>query len=323
MQKNQRFGFLKIFLGTLALLTSAACALHVSVKSMTTASQVFVGDRFDYEICVTAPESASVDLPSFVGNLGNFEVKDMRHDEETSGVPKGQKKWIWHATLNTFVAGDFLIAPQEVRAVLGTDSVLTRTDPVAVKVVTRTNGSEEDILEAEEPLNDPRLPGWVTVLLCILGAGLLIVLGWFLHKKFRRETAAPKLPPYEDAVLALKELREKQLLALGNQAEFYTSLSFIVRRYVERRFLGEHPTEGILDATLSQLKIRILQLAELSDEYRSALVEFEQETYPVKFAKMKIGEDRGIFWDDWAEKLFDATKPAPESEKKESANGSR
>lgn len=96
-----------------------------------------------------------------------------------------------------------------------------------------------------------------------------------------------------------------------------------MRRYVERRFLGEHPTEGILDATLSQLKVRVPQIAELSEEYRQALVEFEGETYPVKFAKMKIGEDRGIFWDDWAEKLFEETRPVPEAEKKDGANGSR
>lgn len=314
---------LKIVVGILSLAAANAFGFHVSVKSLTTASQVFVGDRFDYEISVTAPESASVDLPSFVGNLGNFEVKDLQHEERLDGAPKGQKKSVWRATLNTFVAGDFLIAPQEVRAVLGADSVVTRTDPVAVKVVTRTDGSEEDILDVEEPLADSHLPGWVSVLLGIVAAALLVFLGWFLHKKFRCEKEVPKLPPYEEAVLSLKELRGKQLLALGNQAEFYATLSFIVRRYVERRFLGEHPTEGILDATLSQLKVRVPQIAELSEEYRQALVEFEGETYPVKFAKMKIGEDRGIFWDDWAEKLFEETRPVPEAEKKDGANGSR
>lgn len=70
---------------------------------------------------------------------------------------------------------------------------MTRTDPVAVKVVTRTDGSEEDILDVEEPLADSRLPGWVSVLLGIVAAALLVFLGWFLHKKFRREKEVPKL----------------------------------------------------------------------------------------------------------------------------------
>ncbi len=304
------------------LLTIPAFALNISVKSTTTASQVFVGDRFDYEITVTAPESARVDLPSFVGNLGNFEVKDMQHEEVPVEGLKGQKKFIWKATLNTFVAGDFLIAPQEVRAVLKADTAETKTDPVAVKVVTRTDGSEEDILDAEEPLNDPRLPKWLSILLIVLAAIILIALGWILHKKFRKEKEVPQLPPYEEAVLALKDLQNKQLLAAGNQAEFYTALSFIVRRYVERRFLGEHPTEGILDATLSQLKLRVSQMPNLEEAYKQSLVELEKETYPVKFAKMKIGDDRGLFWMDWASRLVEDTKPSPE-EKKENANGSR
>lgn len=313
---------IKKFFVAFALLGTFAFGFHVSVKSQTTASQVFVGDRFDYEIGVTAPESATVDLPSFVGNLGNFEVKDLQHTETFEGVPQGQKKFIWKATLNTFVAGDFLIAPQEVRAVLGTDSVMTRTDPVAVKVVSRTDGSEEDILDVEGPLDDSRLPQWLFVLLAVIFAVALVTLGWLLHKKFRGKRVAPRLPPYEEAVLSLGELRKKQLLASGNQAEFYTELSFIVRRYVERRYLWEHPSEGILDATLSQLKLRIPQIVELPEGYRKALVEFEAETYPVKFAKMKIGDDRGIFWDDLVGKLLEETKPLPE-EKKERSDGSR
>jgi len=325
---NSRFLARKLTLWICAISVASAFAFNLSVKSSTTASQIFVGDRFNYEIDVNAPESAYVDLPSFVGNLGSFEVKDMQHEETSIPGIKNQKRFIWRATLNTFVAGDFLIAPQEVRAILGKDTVVTKTDPVAVKVVTRTDGSEEDILDVEDPLDDPRLPAWLSGLLIVLGAVLLVVLGWFLHQKFRKTQVAPKLPPYEEAILALKELREKQLLAMGNQADFYTALSFIMRRYVERRFLGEHPSEGILDATLSQLKSRVSQIAGLAETYKQSLVKLEEETYPVKFAKMKIGDDRGVFWEDWADRLLEDTKPVPEEEKfrgvkKDGANGSR
>ena len=296
---------LSLFIGAFSV--ASAFAFNISVKSSTTASQIFVGDRFDYEISVNAPESAYVDLPSFVGNLGSFEVKDMQHEELPVAGVKNQKRFVWRATMNTFVAGDFLIAPQEVRAVLGKDTVVTKTDPVAVKVVTRTDGSEEDILDVEDPLNDPRLPSWLSGLLIALGAILLVALGWILHQKFRKKKDAPRLPPYEEALLALKDLRERQLLVEGNQADYYTALSFIMRRYVERRFLGEHPSEGILDATLSQLKSRVSQIAGLTEAYKQSLVKLEEETYPVKFAKMIIGDDRGVFWDDWASRLLEDT----------------
>ena len=73
-----------------AISVASAFAFNLSVKSSTTASQIFVGDRFDYEIDVNAPESVYVDLPSFVGNLGSFEVKDMQHEEIPIAGVKGQ-----------------------------------------------------------------------------------------------------------------------------------------------------------------------------------------------------------------------------------------
>ena len=63
-------------------------AFDVSVKANVDNAQVFVGDMFNYEIQVTAPENAIVDLPSFVGNLGSFEVKEMKNEKVTEGMPK-------------------------------------------------------------------------------------------------------------------------------------------------------------------------------------------------------------------------------------------
>ena len=283
-----------------------AFAFDVSVKANVDNAQVFVGDMFNYEIQVTAPENAVVDLPSFVGNLGSFEVKEMKNEKVTEGMPKGTAKFVWLATLNTFVSGDFLIAPQQVSAVVGSDSVKVNTDPVAVKVSTRTTGEETDILEVEDPLDDPRLPQWFYV---VLGVVLLVFLGWLLHKKFAKKGEAPRLPPYEEAVLALKELRQKNYLAEGNQGDYFMALGFIARRYVERRFGVD-----ILDATVAELKQRMAHVAGLPQEYKESVVTLAVETEPVKFAKMKLDGERCRFWDEWADRLLEDTKPKPEEE---------
>ena len=289
-----------------------ALAFDVSVKANVDNAQVFVGDMFNYEIQVTAPENAIVDLPSFVGNLGSFEVKEMKNEKVTEGMPKGSAKFVWQATLNTFVSGDFLIAPQQVQAVVGSDTVKVNTDPVAVKVSMRTTGEETDILEAEDPLDDPRLPQWFFVLLIVVGVALLVFLGWFLHKKFAKAGAAPQLPPYEEAVLALKELRAKNYLAEGNQGDYFMALGFIARRYVERRFEVD-----ILDATVAELKQRMSHVAGLPQAYKETVVTLAVETEPVKFAKMKLDGERCRFWDEWADRLLEDTKPTPEEKKAE------
>ena len=314
---NKRFMKLRLF-SAFALLALAAPALafDVGVKANVDNAQVFVGDMFNYEISVTAPESASVELPSFVGNLGSFEVKEMKNEKLTDGMPKGTARFVWLATLNTFVSGDFMIAPQEVLAVIGKDTVKTRTDPVAVKVATRTTGEETDILEVEDPMSDPRLPQWLYIVFAVLGCALLVFLGWFLHKKFRKQGEAPRLPPYEEAVLALKDLRGRNYLAEGNQGDYFMSLGFIARRYVERRFGVD-----ILDATVAELKQRMSHVAGLPQAYKESMVNLAVETEPVKFAKMKLEGERCKFWDEWADRLLEDTKPTPEEEqaKKEQA----
>ena len=307
---NKRFMRLRLFSAfALLALTAPALAFDVGVKANVDNAQVFVGDMFNYEISVTAPESASVELPSFVGNLGSFEVKEMKNEKLTDGMPKGTARFVWLATLNTFVSGDFMIAPQEVLAVIGKDTVKTRTDPVAVKVATRTTGEETDILEVEDPMSDPRLPQWLYIVFAVLGCALLVFLGWFLHKKFRKQGEAPRLPPYEEAVLALKDLRGRNYLAEGNQGDYFMSLGFIARRYVERRFGVD-----ILDATVAELKQRMSHVAGLPQAYKESMVNLAVETEPVKFAKMKLEGERCKFWDEWADRLLEDTKPTPEEE---------
>lgn len=293
---------------------TGALAFDVSVKANVDNAQVFIGDMFNYEIEVTAPENAIVDLPSFVGNLGSFEVKEMKNERITEGMPKGTAKFTWLATLNTFVSGDFMIAPQEVNAIVGADTVKTRTDPVAVKVANRTTGEETDIIEVEEPLADPRLPQWLYIVFAVVGAAVLVFLGWFLHKKFRKPGEAPRLPPYEEAVLALKELRDRNYLAMGDQGSYFMGLGFVIRRYIQRRYEAD-----ILDATVAELKQRMSHVVGLPQAYKESVVTLAIETEPVKFAKMKLDGERCKFWDEWADRLLNDTKPSPEELKADKA----
>ena len=156
-------------------------------------------------------------------------------------------------------------------------------------------------------MKDPRMPVWFWWIVAVLGAAALVFLGWYLHKKFRGKGAATALPPYEEAVLALKEMREKNLLASGDQAEYFAQISLIARRYIQRRFGVD-----ILDATVQQLRQRMAHVAHLQQGYKESVVTLELETEPVKFAKMKLPMDRCDYWSAWADRLLEDTKPTPE-----------
>ncbi len=67
------------FLTFFALILTFVCAVPalafaVSVKANVYNAQVFVGDMFNDEIQVTAPENGFVDMSSCLGNLGSFDL---------------------------------------------------------------------------------------------------------------------------------------------------------------------------------------------------------------------------------------------------------
>lgn len=284
-----------------------AFSQDVSVKASVSASQVFIGDVFDYKVEVVAKEGAGVTLPSFVGNLGSFEIRDLKTSEEK--LKDGLVKTIHSAVLNTFVSGDFALAPQEVQVVFEADTVVTLTDPVAIRVLPRTTEADVDILEAEGPVSVPGTPWYVFVLIA-LGVLLLALLFVFLWKYLKRNVTEKVLPPYEEAMLALSILREKKI-ADSDQGQYFMELGFIVRRYVEKRFKVD-----ILDATVAELKQRMSCVAGLPEAFKMGVVSLAVETEPVKFAKVNLEKDRVLHWENFTFELLEKTKPVPEEEKK-------
>lgn len=307
MQETYKPSFRNTLLSMILVLFAFAFSfaeegIDLKIKASVSATKVFVGDVFEYSIEVEAPSQAKIELPSFIGNLDHFEVKEMQNFQEA--IPKTDKsKFIWRASLNTFVSGDFAIKPQQVSLILGPDSIQSETDPVAIQVLSRSSGEELDILEAEGTIDDPRMPLWVWVLLGILGALFLLFLGAFIYKKWSKKEVDVLLPPFEEAQLALKKLRARGLLEQKDQAEFFTELGFIARRYVQRRFGAD-----ILDATLKELRQRMSRVKSLSQNYKETMVLLAEETEPVKFAKMKLDSERVEFWDSWIDRLLEDTK---------------
>ena len=62
-----------------------------------------------------------------------------------------------------------------------------------------------------------------------------------------------------------------------------------------------------------ELKKRMAHVAGLPQAYKESVVTLAVETEPVKFAKMKLEGERCKFWDEWADRLLEDTKPDPEA----------
>ena len=276
-------------------------AQDVQVKATVNPAQIQIGDRFQYQITVTAPESVAVDLPGLVGNLGSFEVKDMKVTESSA---QGKKTRQWNLTLSTFIGGDFMLPPQIIEAWKGTDTLRTHTEPVPVRVTGRVSDKDEDILDIEQPVKDPNIPWWVWLIVAVVAAPILFFLIRFLVRKFRKPALPPPLPPYEEATLAMVELRSKKWLEGGMQAEYYFAQGQILRRYLHRQYHVD-----VLDATTAELRERVLGISEIKEDLRDLWLDYCEQTDLVKFAKMRLTDEECRKHDAFADRFLLDLRP--------------
>jgi uncharacterized membrane protein YgcG len=104
----------------------AAHKPSLDISSQVDRSEITIGDQMHYEIKVVYPAKGRIELPSVLGNLGAFEVKDYQASEpKPAGTLQIQT---WSFTLSTFTVGKYMIPPQQVvfvpeGAAKGNDSV--------------------------------------------------------------------------------------------------------------------------------------------------------------------------------------------------------
>ena len=77
---------------------------------------------------------------------------------------------------------------------------------------------------------------WLLALL-LIGGGLYYYLHWYrkgVKNPLKQERK--RLPPYEEAMINLRALKQQQLWQQGQEKEYFTGLTDILRVYIDRRF---------------------------------------------------------------------------------------
>ena len=147
---------------------------------------------------------------------------------------------------------------------------------------------------------------WAWLLgLLLLGAGI-----WAYRKYYKKginplKPSRKRLPPYEEAMQRLAQLKEQQLWQQGMEKEYYTELTDILREYIDRRFninAVEMTTTQIKETLLNNEKTRpvndqlneILEIADfvkcanqhpLADDNERSLqraINFVEHTRPIE-----------------------------------------
>ena len=172
-------------------------------------------------------------------------------------------------------------------AIVNADSTIdtVATDYIVMRVPSIFEGKSEKQLEKIQtyglpnPMRAGKFPIMQTLLIIaiIIIAILLIAL---IAKKLLTKKAyeKPPVPPFEEAMQALAELDECNLINNGEYKRFVFTISQILKRFVSRRF--EVPIE---ESTSTEFK-QWARKSDLSRENKHLLENFINETDPVKFA---------------------------------------
>ncbi len=151
---------------------------------------------------------------------------------------------------------------------------------------------------------------WLLALL-LIGAGI-----WAYHKYYKKgvnplKPSRKRLPPYEEAMINLQNLKAAQLWQQGQEKEYFTGLTDILRVYIDRRF-----HINAVEMTSSQ----IIDTLKKNDETKAVNEQLEmilEVADIVKFANARpLADDNEVAYQR-AVNFVEATRPVEEPEKKE------
>ncbi|MBQ3731549.1 MAG: cell wall anchor protein [Muribaculaceae bacterium] len=153
---------------------------------------------------------------------------------------------------------------------------------------------------------------WAWLLgLLLIGAAIWAYLKYFKKGVNPLKPVKKRLPPYEEAMLNLQNLKAAQLWQQGKEKEYFTGLTDILRVYIDRRF-------GInaVEMTSSQI-IDTLKKNEETKAVNEQLEMILEVADIVKFAKARpLADDNEVAFQR-AVNFVEATRPVEQPEKKE------
>ncbi len=284
------------------------------VNATIDSSRILIGQQFHLRLeAVTDPGEAKISWTNIPDTFNHLQVVE-RGKIDTVKTGK-QEIYSQQVTLTGFDSGhwkipafDFGVIPYNQHAtpaVISTDSLFIAVNTVPV-----------DTTKPFKPIKNIRsvtVP-WTSYLVYILVALIAAGLTWWLIKRRKKpERAAPakqapKEPPYELALKALKQLEAEKLWQNNEVKLYYTRLTDILRAYFEQQF-GLSAMEQTTDELLQHIK-HVTQLNQQRDNIQYILTTGDL----AKFAKLQPLPDEHQLCMNKACEIVEWTKPKPVTE---------
>ena len=310
----------KLALITLILLISPLVSLAnvgpISLKASLDSAHIIMGKQTSLHIEIVDNNGVNGVLPILNSDTIIAEIEVISKSQaDTIDLENNRRQINQDIIIQSFDSGLYTIPP--IQYIVGKDTF--KANPLALKVIPvsvdslQTIHSQADVIYPNSRWYD-FLPdfitdywGWIlVVIIVILGA----IFGLLLYKKKLPITLTPakkEIPPYELAIQLLEKLRDEKLCERGQEKEFYTRLTDILRSYIDSRFginAMEMTTTQIIESLNNnnetiRSKSYVEQVLEIADF--------------VKFAKVRPLPDDNVKSYNWALQFVKETKPIEET----------
>ncbi len=284
MLNRKIFG--KILLILAIFLSGAPWAMaqseSVQVKATALPSRVTLGDEIRFLIQVERPKKFTLVPPSNKIKIAPFEIKKIEVSPYVDGKNRVRETFV--LTLTIFELGEFKIPPMPIEYKNEGGRVgRVMTEPVSIKVVSvgKKPTDKDDIRPIKGPVSFDlaALRTWLCGIFAVLLAVILAVKIILRRRKKGVIDPDSLKPPHERAILELERLWKKGFLEAEKNKEFYSELTDILRRYLERQFQVE---------ALEQTSFEIVQTLKAKQFEGAVIVKAKnllEQSDLVKFAK--------------------------------------
>ncbi|MBP0905630.1 BatD family protein [Mariniflexile gromovii] len=274
-----------VFFSFFLILSSSV--LNAQVKSSIDSTKIKIGQQITYKIEVESKPNSLVVFPE--GQT--FSPLEMIESYAIDTIKKNDRyNLIKKYGLTQFDSGKYTIPRQKI--IIGdktffTDSLKVEVNNVVVDTTKQGLYDIKPIIEVDKKGSD----WWKYLLITLLIIGVIgFLMYWFIWRK-KPLTEAEQialLPPYDRAKLALRKLDESHYLETESIKEYYSELTFIIRKYLDEK-VYDKALESTTDELITRLNIlKESNQIELSKEDIRNLESILKRADLVKFAKSAV-----------------------------------
>lgn len=242
-----------------ALLTIFTCLVVLFVQGQNTSqnkikttvdrSQILMGEEIKVSISIATDGTELIVFPE-LKNIGRLEVIE---NYPVDSVRENSKLTLFKRYgVTQWDSGDYWVRPIEITR----NTEKYKTDSLLVKVrEVKTDTTKQKMYPIKDSVklpfkNKSDFNYWWLLLLLLIPIGIV---AFMLLRKRTQKTYEETLQPFEWTKYRLQKLDESHNLESRNWKEYYTELTYIIRKYLDSKVYG-HALESTTDQLLNELK---------------------------------------------------------------------